>query len=306
MFEGVSVAMVTPFRDGQLDYEAADRVLAHLLAGGVDGVLPLGTTGEGATVTREERRAFIEFVVGRTRGRAWVAPGTGSNDTATTIELTREARSLGADGALVVTPFYNKPTQDGLRAHFEAVASAAGFPLILYNVPSRTSVNLLPETVTHLAQVPEIVAIKEASGNPDQTTEICRDTDLTVLSGDDSLTLPLLAVGAKGVVSVVGHLAPAALQEMVRAFRAGRVDDAVAIHQQLFALTRALFSETNPAPVKHALAHWGWIREEVRLPLVPMGEANARRLDAILDATMAALPERFRPEIGASTQPVRP
>ena len=289
MFEGLSVAIVTPMKNGAVDLDAMDRVIDRLLEGGVQGFLPAGTTGEGATLSLEERKRVISRVVARAAGRAWVVPGTGSNDTATTIELTKMARDLGASGALVVTPYYNKPTQDGLRAHFEAVAEAVDLPLMLYNVPSRTSVNMLPETVKQLAPVTNIVAIKEAAGSLDQATELCREVSITVLSGDDSLTLPMLAVGAKGVVSVLGHIAPAAIQSMLRAFAAGRTGDAMAIHQALYPLTKTLFLETNPAPVKHALARLGLIEDEVRLPLVPMSATNAAKVDEAM-AKLAAMP----------------
>lgn len=293
MFEGLSVAIVTPMKEGSVDFDALDRLVDHLLQGGVEGFLPCGTTGEGATLTPEERRNVISRVVQRTRGSAWVCPGTGSNDTATTIANTRMARELGADGALVVTPYYNKPTQEGLRAHFEAVARAVDLPLIVYNVPSRTSVNLLPETVAQLAPLPQIVAVKEAAGSLDQTTELCRETDLCILSGDDSLTLPMLSVGAKGVVSVLGHLTPGAIRRLIAAQQAGRHDEARRLHHDLYPLTRALFVETNPAPVKFALARLGLIRDELRLPLVPLSAKHAPRVDAELarlDATLLHRP----------------
>jgi len=283
MFEGLSVAIVTPMKEGRVDSGALDRLVDHLLQGGVEGFLPCGTTGEGATLTPEERRQVISRVVQRTRGRAWVCPGTGSNDTATTIENTRLARELGADGALVVTPYYNKPTQEGLSAHFEAVARAVDLPLIVYNVPSRTSVNLLPETVAQLAPLPQIVAVKEAAGSLDQVTELCRGTDLCILSGDDSLTLPMLSVGARGVISVLGHLQPGAIRRMIAAHPAGKHEEARRLHQELYPLTKALFVETNPAPVKFALARLGLIHDELRLPLVPLSAKHAPRVEAELD-----------------------
>lgn len=289
MFEGLSVAMVTPFRHGEIDWPAVDRLVDHLISEGVQGLLPAGTTGEGATLGDEERRELVRRVVRRARGRAWVAPGTGTNDTAVTIERTRQAHEDGADGALVVTPYYNKPTQEGLYQHFAAVASAVPLPIIVYIVPSRTSVNLTPATLVRLAPLPNIVAVKEASGSLDQVSEICRDTSLTVLSGDDSLTLPILSVGGRGVVSVLGQLTPRRSRLMIDSFFEGRLDEARALHLELLALTKALFLETNPAPVKRALASEGWITNELRLPMVPMSESSG----AVLDRELAA--ERRRP-----------
>lgn len=282
MFEGLSVAMVTPFRKGEIDYPALDRLLDHLLDGGVDGVIPLGTTGEGPTVSLEERAEIVKRTVQKARGRAFVLVGTGTNNTRSTIELTRMAAELGADGALIATPYYNKPTQAGLIAHYRAVAEAGGLPIMLYNVPSRTSVALSVESVQALAAHPEIVAIKEASGSLDVSSEIRLTTDLTVVSGDDSLTLPILSVGGQGVVSVVGNVAPALVQSMIRAFRERDTEEAERLHLSLFAFTKAMFLETNPAPVKRALATLGLIEEELRLPLVPVSRTTAERIDAAL------------------------
>lgn len=289
MFEGLSVAIVTPMKGGRVDLEALDRLVDRLLEGGVDGIIPCGSTGEGATLTLEERRTVISRVLARVRGRAWVVPGTGTNDTATTIELTRMVRELGAAGALVVTPYYNKPTQEGLRAHFEAVARAVDLPLMLYNVPSRTSINLLPETVRQLAAVANIVAIKEAAGSLDQATELCRESNITVLSGDDSLTLPMLAVGAKGIVSVLGHVAAPAIKAMLRAHAEQKGAEALRLHQAVYPLTKSLFIETNPAPVKYLLSRLGLIENEVRLPLVPLSAKSAPRVDEAWQAFQSAL-----------------
>lgn len=287
MFEGLTVAMVTPFREGRIDWEAADRLLDHLLRGGVDGVVPVGSTGEGPTVTTEERRDIFRFVRRRCGSNAFVLAGTGTNDTASTVELTRAAKEDGADGALVVTPYYNKPTPAGLYAHFCRVAGEGGLPLCLYNVPGRTGVSLSPETAKRLSEVSGIVAIKEASASLDQVSEICRETPLTVLSGDDTLTLPMLAVGARGVISVAGNVAPAPLKAMIRAFEQGRMDEARRLHQAIFPLGRVLFVESNPGPVKHALARMGLVREELRLPLVPVAPESAAKIDAVLDALPA-------------------
>lgn len=289
MFEGVSVAMATPLRGGSLDESALERMLEHLLHGGVAGIVPAGTTGEGATLRPEERRVLISRTVAAARGRAFVVPGTGSNDTRQTIEMTQEAKELGADGALVVTPYYNKPTQEGLLAHFRAVADSVALPLMLYNVPSRTAVSLTPGTIRQLADHPNIVAIKEACGSLDQVSQIVRDTDLTVLSGDDPLTLPMLAVGARGVVSVVGNAVPGVLVRMVEAFESGDTLTARQLHLALTELGRVLFLETNPAPVKRALATMGLMQEELRLPLVPVRPETARAVDEACRALSAGL-----------------
>lgn len=278
MFEGLSVAMVTPFRGGAVDPAGIERLVARLVEGGVDGIVALGSTGEAATQTVEERRAVLEQVIAEVRGRVWVVAGTGTNNTAESIALTRMAKELGADGAMVVTPFYNKPTPDGQVAHVEAIAREASLPLIFYNVPGRTATNTLPETIARLARVPEVKAVKEASGSLDQASAILDRCDITVLSGDDSLTVPMIAVGAEGVVSVAGQVAPSEMAALVRAARAGRAAEARDRHRRLYPLMRALFLETNPAPVKEALAQLGVTAPDLRLPLVRVTEATARAL----------------------------
>jgi 4-hydroxy-tetrahydrodipicolinate synthase len=288
MFEGLTVAMVTPFRSGRIDLEGVDRLLDHLLAGGVDGIVPAGSTGESPVLSADERRELFRRVRDRVAGRAFVLAGTGTNSTEGTLEQTRAAREEGADGALVVTPYYNKPTQAGLFAHFRRVAEEGGLPVCLYNVPGRTGVSLAPETVRRLAEIPGIKAIKEASGSLDQVSEICRDAPISVLSGDDSLTLPMLAVGAKGVISVVGNLTPRPMKEMIAAFREGRVGEALERHHQIFPLARVLFIESNPGPIKHALARTGMIGGDLRLPLVPVSAESARKIDAVMDALPTA------------------
>ncbi len=291
MFEGLSVAMVTPFEQGRLDTGAVDRLLEHLLEGGVDGVVAVGTTGEGPTVGPQERLELLTLVRRKAAGR-FVLAGTGSNSTYTTVEQTLMAKDAGADGALIVAPYYNKPTQQGLIAHFTRTATAAGLPVCLYNVPGRTGVSISAETVFALADVPQIVAIKEASGSLDQVTEILGSTKLTVLSGDDSLTLPMLAVGASGVISVLGNVVPKPLKRMLTAFSEGSLDEARAIHHLLYPLARALFVESNPGPVKHALARLGLIGGELRLPLVPVSAESARKIDAAL----RSLPAEWLPK----------
>jgi 4-hydroxy-tetrahydrodipicolinate synthase len=284
MFEGVSVALVTPFRNGELDEDALRRLIRHVLAQGVDGLVPTGSTGEAAALTGEERERVWRIAVEEAKGRAFVVAGTGTNVTRTSIENTRRAAALGVDGCMLSAPYYNKPTQKGLVAHFGAVAEAVDVPLVVYNVPGRTAVNILPATVIELARQPRIQAVKEASGSLDQATEILAGCDVTVLSGDDSLTLPMVAAGAKGVVSVAGHLVGRELKEMLTLAGAGKPAEAAAIHRRLFPLIKALFLESNPAPVKAALARLGIIRNELRMPLLPVGEGTSEALARVMDA----------------------
>jgi 4-hydroxy-tetrahydrodipicolinate synthase len=257
------------------------------LKSGTDGLVPCGTTGEAVTMTEEEQLRVIEIVVDEVNHKIPVVAGTGTNNTAKTIKMTKAAKEIGADGALLVTPYYNKPTQQGLYLHFEAVARAVDLPIVLYNVPGRTSVNMLPETVARLAKIPGVVAIKEASGSMDQVSQIVESCppEFAVLSGDDSLTLPMLALGGVGIVSVVGNIAPAAMSELVRAYRRGDVARARELHYQLFDLCRMMFVETNPIPVKTAAGILGLCSDEMRLPLCPMAEGNRQKLEATLRAS---------------------
>lgn len=274
MFEGLSVAMVTPFRDGAVDQEATARLVDFLLDGGVEVLVVSGSTGEAATCTVEERRALWAFVKERTRGRAPIVAGTGTNSTADTITLTKMAEELGLDGALVVTPFYNKPTPKGQVAHFTAVAKATKLPLMLYNVPGRTGTNTTPDVLAQVQHLPNVVAVKEASGSLDQASAVRAKTTLTLLSGDDSLTLPMIAVGAQGIVSVAGNAAPREMRRLSDLSRAGKMAEAEALHRQLTPLFKALFVESNPGPVKYLMAEMGLIRNELRLPLVPVEPAT--------------------------------
>lgn len=278
MFEGVSVAIATPFRGGALDEPGLLRLLEHVLAQGVAGLVLTGSTGETPTLTLAERERIWEAGVRAAKGRAFVVAGTGTNATAESIELTRRAAEAGVDGCMIVAPYYNKPGPRGLVAHFRTVADASPVPLVLYNVPSRTGVNVLPAVVAEVASHPRIVAIKEASGSPDQATDLLNRTDLTVLSGDDSLTLPLAAAGAHGVVSVAGHLVGRELTSILELARSGKSREAAELHRRIFPLIQALFLETNPAPLKAALSRLGLIENELRLPLVPVGEETARRV----------------------------
>lgn len=284
MFEGLSVAMVTPFRDGAVDHDATARLVDHLLEGGVEVLVVSGSTGEAATCTVDERRALWAFVKERARGRAPIVAGTGTNNTADTIALTRMAEELGLDGALVVTPFYNKPTPKGQVAHFTAVAKATKLPLMLYNVPGRTGTNTTPDVLAQVDHLPNVVAVKEASGSLDQASAVRAKTKLTLLSGDDSLTLPMIAVGAVGIVSVAGNVAPREMRRLSDLARAGRMAEAEAAHRALLPLFKALFVESNPGPVKYLLSEMGLMRNELRLPLVPVEPASER---VILDAARA-------------------
>jgi 4-hydroxy-tetrahydrodipicolinate synthase len=277
-WQGCFTALVTPFKDRKLDEKSLEKLLEHQLSGGADGIVPCATTGENPTVRPEEWAYIMKAAVAKCRGKALVFAYTGSNDTEETKRRTAEAEKLGVDGCLVVTPYYNKPTQEGLYHHFKAVAGATRLPIILYNVPGRTGVSLEPKTVARLAELDNIVAVKEASGSLDQVSQIiklCGDK-ITVFSGDDSLTLPMVAVGARGVVSVVANLAPHDTAEMVRLFLHGDVEGARRIHLKQFPLVKALFCETSPGPVKYALSLMGLCSPEMRLPLAPVSQATEK------------------------------
>jgi 4-hydroxy-tetrahydrodipicolinate synthase len=285
MFEGLSVAMVTPFREGAVDRDAMARLIDFQIEGGVETLVVSGSTGEAATCSVEERRALWTFTKQQARGRAAVVAGTGTNSTSESIVLTRMAEELALDGAMIVTPYYNKPTPRGQVAHFTAVARSTKLPLILYNVPGRTATNTLPETLQQVHELPNVVAVKEASGSLDQASAVRARTRLTLLSGDDSLTLPMMAVGAAGVVSVAGNVAPREMRALCDHARAGRFAEAEAIHRRLLPLFRALFIESNPGPVKFLLSAMGIMANELRLPLVPIEPASEQ---AVLLAARAA------------------
>jgi len=281
MFEGLSVAMVTPFRNGAVDREATARLVDHMIGGGVQGIVVSGSTGEAATCTVDERRELWAFVRDRAKRRAWVVAGTGTNSTADSIALTKLAEELGLDGAMIVTPFYNRPTPKGQAAHFTAVAKSTKLPLILYNVPGRTGTNTTPDVLAMVHELPNVKAVKEASGSLDQMAQVKTRTRLTLLSGDDSLTLPSIAVGAEGVVSVVGQAAPAPMRSLVDLARAGKMTEALAVNQKLMPLFRAAFLESNPGPIKYLLSEMGIAANELRLPLVPIEPATEK---AVLEA----------------------
>jgi len=284
MFEGLTVAMVTPFRGGALDLEGTERLIDFMIGGGVEGLVISGSTGEAATCTVEERRTLWRFAKERVRGRVPLVAGTGTNNTAESIALTRMAEELGLDGAMIVTPYYNKPTPKGQVAHFSAVARSTRLPIILYNVPGRTATNTLPETLEQVQDLPNVVAVKEASGSLDQASAVRARCRFTLLSGDDSLTLPMVAVGAEGVVSVAGNVAPREMRALCDQARAGRLAEAEAAHRRLLPLFKALFLESNPGPVKFLLAAMRLIENELRLPLVPVEPATGR---AILTAAQS-------------------
>jgi 4-hydroxy-tetrahydrodipicolinate synthase len=284
-FQGSFVAMVTPFRNGKVD-EAKLRELVELhVANGTDGLIPCGTTGESPSLNHDEHRRVVEIVVEAARGRIRVVAGTGSNSTAEAIDLTKHAERAGAAGALVVNPYYNKPTQEGLYRHFRAVAESVAIPVLVYNIQSRTAVNVETDTMARLARdVRNIVGVKEASGSLDQMSQVIAacGPDFSVLSGDDNITLPLLAIGGSGVVSVIANIVPRETADLVHAALDGDWKRARDLHYRLFPLARAAFLETNPIPIKEAMAMAGMIEPEFRLPMCRMSDANREKLRAIL------------------------
>ncbi len=284
MFTGSLVAIVTPFRKGKVDERALAELIEWQIAQGTNGIVPCGTTGESATLSHAEHNRVIELTVDVVKRRVPVIAGTGSNSTDEAIDLTRHAKQAGADGALLITPYYNKPTQEGLYRHYKAIAEAVDLPIVLYNIPGRTGVNMLPSTIARLAVIKTIVGVKEGSGSVQQASDVVQmcGERLTVLAGDDSLTLPMMAVGAKGVITVTANLLPADMAALVRAFADGRVEEARRIHFKLSPLFAALFFETNPIPVKEALGMMGKIDPELRLPLCPMAQETRDRLVRVL------------------------
>ena len=278
-FAGLSVALITPFRNGQVDFRALQELVEFHIRAGTRCLCPVGTTGESPTLSHEEHERVISAVVEAAAGRIKVMAGTGSNSTSEAIRLTSWAAKAGADAALMVAPYYNKPTQEGFFQHFKTVASQVDLPICVYNIPGRTGKNIEPETFVRLAEIPNIVMVKEASGSLDQASQILCSTDLTVLSGDDSLTLPLMAIGGEGVISVVGNLVPADMQAMIDAFVAGRIAEAAQWHRKLFPLCRDLLGlASNPIPVKAAMQMLGRDSGELRLPLTPLGQSERARL----------------------------
>lgn len=287
MFTGTYTAIVTPFKNGQLDEAALARLVKNQVKGGVDGLVPVGTTGESPTVDYDEHTRIIALTVKSAAGKVKVLAGTGGNSTSEAIYLTQQAEKAGADGSLQVAPYYNKPTQEGLYQHFKAIAKATKLPIILYSIPGRCGIEIAVPTAKRLASdCKNIVGIKEAGGNADRVSMLraALGDKFEILSGDDSLTLPFMAVGAQGVISVASNVAPREVSTMVRAFAKGDTRKALAIHQKLYPLFKDLFIETNPVPVKAALAILGQIQEEYRLPLVQLSAANRATLKAAMKA----------------------
>ena len=283
-FPGALTALITPFRDGVVDREALTRIVDDQIANGINGLVPCGSTGESATLTHDEHLEVIKLVVERTRGRVPVIAGTGSNSTAEAIRLTRGAKELGADAALLISPYYNKPTQEGIYRHYRDIAEATRFPLIVYNIPGRTSSKIEATTLARLADLPDIVGLKEATGSLDECQEVirrCGDA-LPVYAGDDALTLPVMVVGGVGVISVISNCAPKPWVEMLDAARRNDWADARRRSYALLPLIRTLFLETNPIPIKAAMAMRGFCADELRMPLLPMSDAPRQQLRAAL------------------------
>ena len=284
MFKGSIVAIVTPFKNGQVDEEAYRELIEFQIENGTSAIVPCGTTGESATLDVNEHAHVIDIAVAAVNKRVPVIAGTGGNSTREAIELSKHAKEAGVDATLQVTPYYNKPTQEGLFRHFEAILKEVPLPQVLYNVPGRTSVNLLPETVARLAKFPEIVAIKEASGDVGQMADVVRmaGENITLLSGDDNLTLPVLAIGGKGVISVAANIVPADTANLVKSWEEGNVEGAKTLFYKLLPLCKAMFFETNPIPVKTSAALMGLIGDEMRLPMCPMNPSNLEKLKRVL------------------------
>ncbi|HUY90137.1 MAG TPA: 4-hydroxy-tetrahydrodipicolinate synthase [Pirellulales bacterium] len=282
-FAGLSVALTTPFRNGEVDYDALRAQVEFQVAAGTKCLCPVGTTGESPTLSHDEHERVIASVVEFSAGRAKVMPGTGSNSTREALRLTKWAAKAGADAALVVAPYYNKPTQEGFYQHFKALAEAVEIPICVYNIPGRTGKNIEPETIARMAELPNIAMVKEATGSMDQASQTLALTNLTLLSGDDSLTLPLLAIGGRGVISVVGNIVPKDMLSLLAAFEAGKLAEAQKWHRKLFPLCRDMLGlSTNPIPVKAAMKLLGRDTGELRLPMTPLSAAEEQKLRGTL------------------------
>jgi len=284
MFSGAIVAIVTPFKKGRVDEQSLRELIEFQIKNGTDGIVPCGTTGESSTLSHEEHDRVIEITIDAVKKRVPVIAGTGSNSTDEALRLTKHAHEAGADGALMVCPYYNRPTQEGLYQHFKIIAESVPIPIVPYNIPSRTGVNLMPETVARLAKISNIVGIKEASGSLKQMQDVINlcGEKFDVLSGDDFFTFPLLSIGGRGVISVVSNIVPADMAAMIDAFAAGDTNKARAVHHGLVPLIDALFIETNPVPVKAALFMMGKISYDVRLPMYKMSDSNYEKLKAVM------------------------
>jgi 4-hydroxy-tetrahydrodipicolinate synthase len=267
------VALVTPFQEGEIDFQTLDELIDFQLAGGIDAIVPIGTTGESPTLTPEEHKQVIERIVQVVGGQVPVIAGAGSNSTAEAIEYTEYSKKVGADATLQVCPYYNKPTQEGFYQHFKAIAEEVDLPMVLYNIPGRCGAGMTPETIARLAEIENIVAVKEATGSLDQASEIAARCDITIISGDDSLTLPLASVGGKGVISVVANIVPADVKAMTDLILEGDLVSARQWHKKLFTLCKSMLTlATNPIPIKAAMAMLNMCSEELRLPMTPLEE----------------------------------
>lgn len=282
MFQGALTAMITPFRDGKLDDNRLRQQVERQIEGGIDGLVPVGTTGESPTLDFEEHERVIELTVRTAAGRVPVIAGVGANATTEALQLHEFAKKAGADGGLSVNPYYNKPSQEGLYRHFMTLADRVDLPIVLYNIPGRTGITMSAQTVARLAKHPNIVAIKEATGSMDMTSEIASLCDITVLSGDDSLTLPLMSIGAKGVISVLSNLIPAQIKQLVQLAAGGRYSDAAALHRRLFPLMRAMFLDGNPPGIKYAMQHAELDSGELRLPMWEAGEGTKAQIAELM------------------------
>ncbi len=284
MIRGAIVAIVTPFKDGQVDEEKYRELIEFQIEQGTHGIVPCGTTGESATLSHAEHKRVVEICLDQVKKRVPVIAGTGSNNTAEALELTKHAQAAGADAALMISPYYNKPTQEGIYQHFKVIAENTQIPIIVYNVPGRTALNMLPETVARLAALPNIIGIKEATGDLNQGAKVIRlcPPDFIVLSGDDFTAFPLMCIGGRGVISVISNVVPNDMASMCNAFFAGDYAQAKALHYKMFPLMEAMFFETNPVPAKTALKLMGKLNGEVRLPLCAMSPANEEKLRQVM------------------------
>jgi 4-hydroxy-tetrahydrodipicolinate synthase len=292
MFSGTFTALITPFRNGEVDVEALEGLVEFQIEHGVNGLVPCGTTGETPALSEEEDRVVVETVVRVAAGRVPVVAGTGSNSTDMAIKYTKMAQEVGADGSLQVAPYYNKPTQEGLFRHFAAIAESTDLPLILYNIPGRTSVTISAETMARLAEIPNIVGVKDSTLSMNMISDIksgCGE-EFDILSGDDPMTLPLISLGGVGVISVASNVAPGAVSDMVKALLEGDWERGRELHYELLPLFRALFVETNPIPVKTAASLLGLCSDEMRLPMVPLSGENLRTLERVMEETSHLLP----------------
>jgi 4-hydroxy-tetrahydrodipicolinate synthase len=281
---GVFTAIVTPFSKGKVDYGKLAELVHIQLDAGIEGIVPVGTTGESPTLTVDEHLKVIETVIKTASGKSLVVAGTGANSTAEAVHLTKMAKNIGADATLQVTPYYNKPTQEGLYRHFSSVAEECELPVVLYNVPGRSGLTIAIETIERLSSNPYIVCVKEAGGSAERVSAIKNVCDITVLSGDDSLTLPMMSLGAEGVISVASNIIPAEVKAMVDAWKEGNMDSALSIHNKYYRFFSDLFIETNPIPIKAAMAAKNLINEEYRLPICPMNQQNRETLLAAMEA----------------------